>query len=59
VKAAGAECRDDPGALTSWNPKSHIRLVVEKPLSLPFTLTTALVLVVPGIPQHSEERSWL
>jgi hypothetical protein len=25
-----AECRDDPGALTSWNPKSHIRLVVEK-----------------------------
>jgi hypothetical protein len=24
-----AECRDDPGTLSSWNPKSHIRLVVE------------------------------
>ena len=23
------ECREDPGALTSRNPKSHIRLVVE------------------------------
>jgi hypothetical protein len=29
-----AECRDDPGALTSWNPKSHIRLVAEN--LLPF-----------------------
>ena len=24
-----AECRDDPGALTSWNPNSNIRLVAE------------------------------
>ena len=24
-----AQCRDDPGALTSWNPNSHIRLVTE------------------------------
>jgi hypothetical protein len=24
-----AESRDDPGALTSWNPKSHSRLVAE------------------------------
>jgi hypothetical protein len=25
-----AESREDPGALTSWNPKSHFRLVVEE-----------------------------
>ena len=24
-----AECRDDPGTLTSWNPNSHIRLEAE------------------------------
>ena len=33
-----AECREDPGALTSWNPMSHSRLVAEKPLTLPLPL---------------------
>jgi hypothetical protein len=47
-----AECRDDPGALTSWNPKSHIRLVAENLYLLLLPMSSKWFLPF-GVPHQS------
>jgi hypothetical protein len=51
-----AECRDDPGALTSWNPKSHSRLVEENLCLLSSSVGTMVLFRVLNLSDHDTDH---